>query len=205
MKKFKKLWFLLISISVLGGVAPVSSQASSFDNQGVSLSIYDDQMIESEVLTYNDLIQEVMKNEKLTEAEAKEFIGISEQRSVAKATYRTYSYQVTVTAGYKPKVVFYCETSEGGNFRGIVSVLNSSLNREYSGISKQFSGTLYTNLESAASIYFELNGDFYNNGTTTVSGGAQIGVGEKSNVNFSVSYASNHFKYCYQTGRYTLR
>lgn len=199
----KKICFLLMLVGVLIGVVPISSEASSFDNQGVVLSIEDDNMIESKALTYDELIQEVMKNEKLTEAEAKEFIGVGEKKSV-RATYRTYKYSVEVTSAYKPQVVFYCETSEWGNYRGILSLLNTSLNRGYNGISKQFSGTIYTNLENAACIYFELNGDFYNNGTTSMSGGVSVGVGEKTTVNFSVSSASNHFKYIYKADRYRL-
>jgi hypothetical protein len=68
------------------------------------------------------------------------------------------------------------------------------------GISKQYDGTIYTNLESAAKIFWIVNGDFYNNGTTTGSGGVSIEVGQSATVNFNISYASNHYKYLYKEG-----
>ena len=185
----KKLCFLVLLVGVLMVVVPRSSE----DARG---SVDDDNMVEDRALTYDELIQEVMKNENLTETEAKQFIGVSEENS-GRATYRIYKASVTVTSTYKPQVVFYCETSESGDNRGILSLLNTSLSCDYNGSTKHFSGTLYTNLESASCIYFELNGDFYHKGTTTRTE-------EKNTVNFSVSYASNHFEYIYKADRYKL-
>ena len=185
----KKLCFLFLLVGVLMVVVPRSSE----DARG---SVDDDNMVEDRALTYDELIQEVMKNENLTETEAKQFIGVSEENS-GRATYRIYKASVTVTSTYKPQVVFYCETSESGDNRGILSLLNTSLSCDYNGSTKQFSGTLYTNLESASCIYIELNGDFYHKGTTTRTE-------EKNTVNFSVSYASNHFEYIYKADRYKL-
>lgn len=154
-------------------------------------------------MTYDELINEVIKNENLSVEEAKKFLGINDMLRNGDY-YRTYTYRVQVTSSYKPTIVFYCKTSEWNNYRGIISVLNTSLNRSYNGVSKQFSGTLYTNLEDAETIYFELNGDFYDNGTTTFSGGTSIKVGEKTTINFGINYATSYFKYCYKAGRYSL-
>lgn len=121
------------------------------------------------------------------------------------ATYRTVSSQFTVTSTYKPSLTFYCETSEGGYFWGIVKILDVEMNRSYNGISKQFGGTVYTNLENAGKIYWIVNGDFFNNGTTTGGGGVEIGIGQDATLNFSLSYSSNHYQYCYQTGNYIIQ
>ena len=110
----KKLCFLFLLVGVLMVVVPRSSE----DARG---SVDDDNMVEDRALTYDELIQEVMKNENLTETEAKQFIGVSEENS-GRATYRIYKASVTVTSTYKPQVVFYCETSESGDNRGILSL-----------------------------------------------------------------------------------
>lgn len=206
MNLLKKLILSSIALGVIiTNFTPLQANASTIESNTIksSISINDENVVESKILTYDELVNEVVKNEGLSVEDAKKFLGITGKERNGQY-YRTYTGEVTVTSTYKPSVVFYCKTSEWNNFRGILSILNSSLNRSYNGISKQFSGTLYTNLESAASIYYELNGDFYNNGTTSYSGGYEIGVGETSKISFSVSYTSSHFIYAYKTGRYTL-
>ena len=185
---------LLLAVLILN-FSTVQTHASTItkNNIGSRISINDDNIIKSKLLTYDELINEVIKNENLSVEEAKKFLGINDMLRNGDY-YRTYKYRVQVTSSYKPTIVFYCKTSEWNNYRGIISVLNTSLNRSYNGVSKQFSGTLYTNLEDAETIYFELNGDFYDNGTTTFSGGTSIKVGEKTTINFGVNYAKSHFK-----------
>lgn len=206
MNLLKKLVLSSIALGVIiTSFTPVQANANTIENNNIksAVSINDDNVVESKLLTYDELVNEVVKNEGISFEDAKKFLGINDKLRNGQY-YRTYTYTVSVTSAYKPSVVFYCKTSEWNNYRGILSVLNTSLNRNYNGTSKQFSGTLYTNLENAYTIYFELNGDFYNNGTTTYSGGGEIGVGETAKLSFGVSYASNHFKYCYTTGRYAL-
>ncbi|WP_147423836.1 hypothetical protein [Cohnella endophytica] len=92
---------------------------------------------------------------------------------------------------------FYCETSESGNFNGILKVLDTSMNRVANGKSKWFFGTIYTNLEHGAKIHYIVNGEFYNNGTITVTGTGTgtgtggITVGGFFTMTFSVSSSSN--------------
>ena len=86
----------------------------------------------------------------------------------------------------------------------IAKILNANIDRNYYGTSKQFSGDLYYNLESERCIYWDVNGDFYNNGTTSVGLGGQIGIGEDTHVSFSVSSSSNHYSYCNQHGRFRI-
>lgn len=116
------------------------------------------------------------------------------------ATYRTVSSTFTVTPTYKPTLNFYCQTDEGGYFRGIVKILNISMNRSYGSLSKSFDGTVYANLEDPNRIYWIVNGDFYNNGTTSVNGGVNIGLGGSDSITFGASYTSSHYAYCYKTG-----
>lgn len=203
---FTKIFFTFLSTLLLAQYLPLPGptvvHANDFDS-AQKFSITDDDVIASDPLSYDQLVQRVMLNEQLSKNEAIQFLNIGPQQR--NGTYfREYTYTVTVTSTYKPAVIFYCQTSEWDTYRGILKVLNTSLRRDYNGSSKQFTGNLYTNLENAYTIYFVLNGDFYNNGSTTYSGGGGISVGGSSSVNFSISYASNHYKYLYTTGRYRL-
>lgn len=130
----------------------------------------------------------------ITSEQASELLGINIYERSSQ-TYRTISTRVTVTNSYKPSISFYCEISEYGSYHGIIRILKAEINRNYNGMSKQFSGSLYVNLERADRIFYIINGDFFNNGSSTLSGGLNIGVGESASVNFGGSYVSNHYKY----------
>lgn len=175
-------------------------------------------VIISEVLTFDELLEKIARDKGISESQAKkEFLtkyGKSQRSKqgnarlaesdilvmAQSATYRTISKAVNEWWYYQPTILWYCETSEWGSYWGIVKVVDTTLNRAYLGVSKQFSGTLYTNLESASKIHYYLNGDFYDNGTTTYTGGGEIGISGTASLNFSVSYATNHFGYMYYSG-----
>lgn len=138
---------------------------------------------------------------------------IFEWRSIASENYITSTYydygyvrkMITVSSSYKPTAMFYTkwQYSQGNPTPdAIVSVLNASLNRSYNDKTKQFSGTLFYHLEAYNKLFFELNGDFYDNGTTTYSGGVSIGISENSSIKFSVTYSSNHYKYIFYPYRF---
>lgn len=172
----------------------------------------------SEVLTFDEIVKEIAVDQGISENQAANQLMSSQNSKILEsaisplgtssvstlaATYRTITQSFTVTSIYKPSVKFYTQTSEGGGYWGIVTILNVGMNRSYNGISKQFGGTVYSNLETAARIFYIVNGDFFNNGTTTVSGGGEVavGVGASATVNFNLSYSSNFYKYCYVEGR----
>ena len=173
-----------------------------------SISINDPDTIISEVMTFDQLAERISNDQKITIKQATESIinnnlGKS-LYSIKAATYRTISNSFTVTSTYKPTMNFYCETTESGGFRAIKKILNVGMNRSYGGVSKQYQGSVYVKLEDPNRIYYNVNGDFYNNGTTTVNGGISVGVGSSATVKFGISHASNHFKYCYTEKRVTF-
>ena len=117
------------------------------------------------------------------------------------ATYRTLTTNFSVTPFYSPSLRFYCETNEwGGSFRGIKEIKHINMNRDANGLSKTFSGTVQANLEDPNRIFYIVNGDFHNNGTTTFNGNVSITVGKTGSVGFSASYATSHYKYTYKEG-----
>ncbi|KXY31490.1 hypothetical protein [Bacillus mycoides] len=158
----------------------------------------------SEVLTFEELADQIAKDtnspkEKIIQQllSSNQSRGKSMSATFA-ATYRTISDSFTVTRTYKPSVRFYCETTEGGgSFRAIREIKYINMNRSSNGMSKAFGGTVQANLEDPNRIFYIVNGDFYNNGSTTVNGGVSITLGQYGSVNFGASSTSNHFKYTY--------
>jgi hypothetical protein len=132
-------------------------------------------------------------------------------------SYRTLSKSFWISTAvyndYAVKVNYYCYTVQSQQGLAIITTLNASIDRSHScvrlgfggipyvtTISKQFSGTLYYNMENCYTIYMILNCDFFNNGNTTFGTGLAIGVGESCTISFSVSYSSSWYAYAYKTG-----
>ena len=160
-------------------------------------------VIISEVMSYEEMIRHYAQNEGIAYSEAtRRLASASDEGSTRDLTYRTFSVILNVTDTYKPSLHFYCETAEGGHFFNINSIYSVQLVRSYGSISKQFGGDIDVWLRSTQSIEYVVNGDFYNNGTTTVTGGGglDIGLNESSKISFSASLAttSNHYKYFYK-------
>ena len=148
----------------------------------------DTNTIVSGTMTAQQLVNQYATDYDITLEQASDLLGINLYERSSQ-TYRTISTQITVTNSYKPSISFYCETSEYGTYHGIIRILRTEMNRNYNGMSKQFSGSLYVNLEQADRIFYIINGDFFDNGTTTLSGGLNIGI------------VDNHYKYVYHEGR----
>lgn len=189
--------------------AEATSEDSSITDGTVSLDTESSNVEVSEVMTFDELVQEIAEDQGISKSEASNQVIASSPKKnsrtaavAAAATYRTLSQTFTVTGTYKPAIKFYVQTTEGGSFRAIVKVLNVSLNRAHlgTGKSKQFGGTVYTYLEDPNRIYWEVNGDWYNNGTTTGGGSLNIGVGKAASLEFNLSNESNFFAYKDNTG-----
>lgn len=194
LKKMPKLLFVLaLLITILPTKVMAYNTYQSIDSKIIKLN----EAEVSEVLTYDELIEAYAYNEGVSLEVAKEKLFPTNNGllpfSVTAATYRTISDTLNVTANYKPKINFYCQTSEGGGHGGIVSILNANLNRVYNGKTYQYRGTIYYNLEDPNRIYYTMDGDWYQNGTTTVSGGGTVGVGGAASLSFSVSNSSNYY------------
>ncbi len=196
-----------------------------------TISIDDPNVKVSEVLTYDQMVLEISNDTNLTIDQVQNQIcdkvevspisslnpyKISNDEQVqatysptSTGTYRNISVTFEVDMFYKPSINFYCKTSEGGSFWGISSIQYVDMNRTYDpqygvSVTKGFGGTVYTNLENAGTIYWIVNGDFFNNGVTTMSFGGEFGVKEFGTANFSIQYQTQHYKYCYVNGRYSV-
>lgn len=182
-------------------------------------------IIISDVLTYDELVSKYAEDNNLTEYSARvqlEKNNKKESKSyvnsfgiTAANTYRSIAIIQDVADKYKPKISFYCKTSEGGGYWGIQEIVNTSLIREYTytkykdpiwdpigdplwqdiTVVKGFNGSLFVNLVSAYQIHYIINGDFTENATTTQSSGASINIGGVVTFNFTTSVSSNFYKY----------
>lgn len=206
----KKIFSLLLVTALVFTSIPFSSFASEnrFCTSGI-LEINAEGVTVSGPMTYEEMMARYTEN-----LDGVQWMEQAAPQAAASApvSYRVLSVPLTVTvdtevpgnAGieYIPRLEFYCETSESGNYWGILSIYSIQMNRGYNGISRQFSGDVNVWLRSAYQIEYVVNGDFYNNGTTTVSGngGFNVSINELIKVNFSASIteSSNHFGYCYE-------
>lgn len=159
----------------------------------------------SEPMSFDEMLSYYMKQNNVSYEEAlKAFPNRAKRMAGAPVSYRTLKVGLTVTSSYHPHLEFYCETSEYGNYWGILSIYSTQLVRRDSntGASKQFGGSIDVWLRSPYQIEYVVNGDFYNNGTTTVSGGVgmNIKVNESATINCQASIAtsSNFYKYFYE-------
>ena len=154
----------------------------------------------SEPMTFTEMVSSYAEIEGISYEEALAVFPKESSASARTPSHRMLSVTLNVTGSYKPTLNFYCNTSEGGNFWGITSIYSVQLNRTYGNTSKQFSGTIDVWLRSGYQIEYIVNGDFYNNGTTSASGGIglNIGVGSGAQVSFQISSSSNHYKYFYE-------
>ncbi len=164
----------------------------------------------SNVLSFDEIVNEFSNDNNISKDEASNILQKSLQPidknkkgNFKNATFRTISKRFEVMPVYKPTLKIYCKTSEesmGGSYHySVDELLSLSIDRRYNGITKQFSGTVYANLETPNRIYWMVNGDFFHNGTTTT--GSTVGVNFAITTSFTVSNSSNYFMYCYKTGR----
>lgn len=218
----KKVFMLpLALIIILSSTAAVSfasegeaqDELNSIQMQETSNEAADALVTASDVMRYEELVSYYMNEKGVSEDVAK--VALAEKGIVAnpmtKAArairYQVFSRTVTVTSLYKPRIDFYCEVSHSGNggaFWSVKKIYNVELVTKPGNISKTFKGTLKYWLRDGRSIEYVINGKFYNNGTTTISGGGNIGIGESAQMNFTVSITSSYFADCYEHKTATL-
>ncbi|MGN7895287.1 hypothetical protein ACTJJY_24920 [Bacillus sp. 22475] len=213
MKKISKVLSVAgLSLAIFGGGTIASAaEDNTIDStvkKGNVLDLTDQSNVQiGEVLTFGELVNQIAADtNKPREEISQQLIAQGKSRGQSSATtlagtYRTLTTNFSVTPFYSPSLRFYCETNEwSGSFRGIKEIKHINMNRDANGLSKTFSGTVQANLEDPNRIFYIVNGDFHNNGTTTFNGNVSITVGKTESVGFSASYATSHYKYIYKEG-----
>ncbi len=120
--------------------------------------------------------------------------------SLQATSYKSFGIQLNVTSGYKPSIKVLCKVSSSGNYWGIQSIENVTMNRSYNGVSYQFEGDIFCKLISPYQILWQVSGDFYENGSTSFGVSGSAGLGEVYEVSAEAAYESNWYAYFYDDG-----
>lgn len=223
MKQLKKFllmgsFALLLMLSPLSAYAAESTSNAAESTSSISdtIDIYPNpNVIASKVMTFDELVITNASDRNIPVEQAREELianyikahssdGLRSSIQPRTTLYQTFAVHLNAFSNYKPYIRWYCEVNEGGGYRGIVKILDTQLDRVDNGTAKQFSGTIYINLENANTIKYTINGDFFNYGTTTSSGNVGIKAGEFFTMSYTITSSSNYFGTIYEEGKFQL-
>lgn len=197
----KKILSLILSLACILTITTVSIHAgcnNSSQNEESEISV-------SEPMTFKEMVSVYAENNDISFIEAytellkgKSNIETSSARS---SSYRVLTVGLYVNSGYKPSIDYYVTTSESGTYWGITSIYSVQLNRIYKGASKVFQGNLESWLRSPYQIEYIINGDFYNQATSTssytISG--SWGTNVKISLTITASNSSSYYAPIYHS------
>lgn len=224
----KKVLLGVFASLLIFSLNPSHSSASSLEsvNSGV-INLDDLEELEAngqvtiEELTYDEFIQEIAQEEGISIEQAQQIHkdpndnpnalrGVVAPAAAVTHSMSKINIEQEVNWLYKPALTVYVWTYNSGTFREFKYIEQVSLDRDgiYDSYSaKKFEGTIKAKITSTYQFWWMINGDFYNYGEMTVTGG--VG-GEKAvkgvNVTgtFSVSGKTDHYKYFDADGTYSL-
>ncbi|OAJ73215.1 hypothetical protein AYJ08_15135 [Brevibacillus sp. SKDU10] len=109
--------------------------------------------------------------------------------------WREYRTTLEVKKSWTPDLIVIARTNTSGSAKWIDQIRYASIEREYNGISKGFSGKVEAWIDDRqVGIDYLVDGDFFNNGSTTLTGQAGVDTGIFS-ATFGVSGSNSHYKY----------
>lgn len=117
-------------------------------------------------------------------------------------SYKHLTKEVSIGGLWKPKVDVYVQMWSQGSFRQFNKVIDYNLVRSWMGVTKQFSGKFTVKFINKNNVYWSINGDFYDKGTTSTSTSVTLNVGSVASINHTVSKASAAYKYVYTYGHF---
>ncbi|MGE8082156.1 hypothetical protein [Peribacillus loiseleuriae] len=167
-------------------------------------------------LSYDEAIEKIAATENISSEEA-EVVYANATNAPSKLTRGTMGVQAVaasttlheiklrqqVTSTYRPAVQIFAYMSGSGSFWQFDKLYDVDLDRKditYS-TSKQFQGKLRAEILSLTQIFYLINGDFYDNGTTTITGSVTASGVVWSGTG-TISNSSSHFKYWNNSGYY---
>lgn len=196
MNLFKK--FLLLSLLLFVSLLLIFANSDKLNIQKENI---DFDSSENKVLTYDEMFNTLLEDG-YTESEIYSILGRdfsnNNEAELRDFSYTTLSKPLSVSPDYKPTLKFYIQVDSSNGAYYIYKILKVDMNRQYNSKSKTFTGNIYYNLETNTKIYYSINGDFYNKGTISTTGGGSVGIGEGGKLYFSLIGASSHFKYFYE-------
>ena len=137
------------------------------------------------------MIKDIAEIDGITIERAYELYPNKETKSTTSKIIVAYR-AIDVTPVYRPRVEIRLRaTFVDGEVVAIEEILHAVLDRKSTVspyIVRQFNGNLIFNKEDDKTIFLALSGDFYNYGTTTMTGSINKGI-----FKFTISGASNHY------------
>lgn len=187
----------------------LENQKQVNDSNFIDLSNINNSNVKFYKHTAEEYVNLILNDEKIPNEKKTEMITevYSLEQSRSAWDYWTFYDVCPVTSTYSCRPCFYAYArfaSGTGYPEEIARVQYGTVDLKYNGISKEFNGVLYYNLESGNRLYWDLNGNFYNHGSTEISLGIEIGIGGGASTNFSVSSSSSHYAYCHKYDRVTF-
>lgn len=216
MKRKATIFIILIALIFSTPFNKVKASEHTDETQTIDLlDAYDNPQnypeIEVSFLTPEEYIDVLKKDLNISDEHKQNLINLAEERmrisaySTQSTGYLTYYQPVTVTSNYQVRLYFYSYVEFGGvRPTAVYSIEYANIDRGFYNSPKQFSGSLYYKLESSDTLFWDLNGDFYNTGSTTVSYGLTVGLGNGSSTSFGVTNTSNYYAYVHKSGRLYL-
>ncbi|WP_312475258.1 hypothetical protein [Neobacillus sp.] len=164
-------------------------------------------------VTYEEMIDAISITDGITKEKARELHPKKMEISYSTKTMAVAALPViheilirqTVTSTYHPAVQVFVYTTGSGSFYNFTGIEQVGLNRKdiSTTTSKQFSGTVRAVLQNSISFWWFIDGDFYNNGTTSGSFSAEANGGIWKGT-ASITQTSNHYKYWNKSGTYSI-
>lgn len=198
-KKFK-FASAVLSAGLL--ITPVSGLINNYDSVAKANNINlnelskENDVIISKEMTREELINYFAENNNVSKSEAEIMLFKSRFEERYAYSYRTISKNLS----YGARIEFYTQGDGWNNYYSIDKLLNVSIKHD----SKSFGGSVYANLESNTSIYYDVEGNLYNGGTTTVSGNLNIGVGQGGSAGLGASYSTDIYAHISDSGRASI-
>ncbi|MHA6531679.1 hypothetical protein [Paenibacillus sp. BAC0078] len=232
MKKFKSLTSTLVATLALttGLLFPLSQPSyaqsaqtaievpNGVENQGIvdlnNLDKLGDGVIVRDV-SYDEAMSSIAKDSGITIEEAKaqhpDKTSQTLKGGISTATTDKWVKEISipqnVTPFYIPTLKIYAWYYSSGSFRAFTDMISVQLDRTNTGSifvgSKVFGGNLEGKILNSTTIFWLVNGDFFDKGETAISGGLEVGA-QRYNVTLTFTYSSNYYQYYYKQGTYVI-
>ncbi|WP_334073555.1 MULTISPECIES: hypothetical protein [Paenibacillus] len=151
----------------------------------------------AKALSYEELIHQIAANRNESTEKIKKIFSKSKSSDEIFYVHFYQPFEVGYT-GWYPQIDVYVKCK--GAYKDFVGIEDLHLRRSYNSGSKAFSGKIRAKMESSKRIYWVINGDFYDNGTTRTSFSGAVGVDNDATLSFSIESQKDHFGYVYKTG-----
>jgi len=230
MKKVFLVFIATLLLLVTFSMSPALANASSTDSEQNTLSgvinlnnleeLEKTGQVTVRELTYEEFLEDRAKEYELSLEETRELYAKDASSKSSFATtaagcsgsyiMQEINIEQQVRTFYRPAVQVFTCTYKVGSFRSFkyiqqVALDRNGINNSYS--AKVFEGNVSAEILSDSDLWWSVNGNFYDTGTMTVSGGVGGTTkvkGHEVSANFGLSYQSNFYEYWENDGTYSL-